>query len=567
MTFQKDLLIIIILTAASATMATLSFAPFEYPLLAWFSLWPIFYCCRRYSHNLWWLMFVGFTLSLFVSVFAFHWMIPTFELALRTELLMSLLLFLLFILSMSLKGILLAVAIGLLIKYAKDNSSLNNWYVVGFIGVFVEWVTPQFIPWTWGNIIASNLYLAQILEFTGVYGLSFLLFAGSYYLYELFVVRKVNSSQLNLLAVPALFCICLIFGVIRVSEIETIQSELPTSRVASLQTNSPLAQVEKQYEIRDDVFKVIGETIPNLAKKSFEGAGGSLDLIILPEAVVPFSSTDGNLHNRNWGLYSEPFDLAIRKAARDYNTDIYLGEITVRSGSDYLGNTHGQPTNSSVIYHNDGSRGRSYAKNILFPMGEYIPFVGIADSLGLLALLPPGFAQSQFYAAKSHNLLPYSKSDSNAVFMPLICYEILFSDYVREFYNVGGSELPDYLVNITQDGWFQDSLASAQHLELARLRSIETRRALIRTANSGISVLYGLDGSPVEPIHGPTFTAQFEEAVQVWDVPINKNQTTFFMMYGNSWIGLLGILVLLPFALRLLNARKVTGLIPSANEF
>ncbi len=68
-----------------------------------------------------------------------------------------------------------------------------------------------------------------------------------------------------------------------------------------------------------------------------------------------------------------------------------------------------------------------------------------------------------------------------------ICYEAIFPGLVRQFVaREGGAEV---LVNISNDGWFGRSAAAAQHLNMARLRAVETRRFLLRSTNTGISAV------------------------------------------------------------------------------
>ena len=62
-------------------------------------------------------------------------------------------------------------------------------------------------------------------------------------------------------------------------------------------------------------------------------------------------------------------------------------------------------------------------------------------------------------------------------FLPLICYEVILPEFVRKFYK---TEMPDFIVNITNDKWYGKTVESYEHLDLARLRSIEFRRWMVR---------------------------------------------------------------------------------------
>lgn len=570
---------LIVLSALHALLMTLSFSPFNLPIIAWVSIVPFFYGVLLAKHST--VLLVAFALlsALFSSAFAFHWMVPTFQLALQSGLLGSVALFLIFAIASSLKTVLFSIFLGGLFN-AQSGSSLRltwlgrlpiNWLTVGFIGLVVEWLSPTFIPWHWGNLIASNKFLLQIVEITGINGLSFLIVAGNFLVFQWLmksskILPTASSLKEQSFSIPSfslLIIFCMTFGFIRLDQISN--DSLPTTTVAALQPNSPLGEVNRQMEIRDDVFRVIGETIPAQFEQLFKQQA-RIDVVILPEAVVPFSTTKDNAFTRNWGLYSEPFERTIQNLAVQYNAEIYLGELTVFPGSDVFGVPIGQPKNSFVGYARNGMRGPSYQKNILFPMGEYVPFVETVKKLKLDSLLPAHLLQAQFYPGDGKELLPYSlakqgdeesEAFSRGAFLPLICYEVLFPQFTREFFSLANRPTPDFIVNITQDGWFRDSLAPHQHLELARIRTVETRRAMVRSANSGVSVLYGVDGQAINPIIGKTYTGLGEETYQVWKVPVNRQVETLFVSYGYLWIGLLFMIVVGNCALSLIQFRSV----------
>jgi apolipoprotein N-acyltransferase len=124
----------------------------------------------------------------------------------------------------------------------------------------------------------------------------------------------------------------------------------------------------------------------------------------------------------------------------------------------------------------------SYHKRHLVPMGEYLPLEWL-----LRPLL--GFIQIPF-SSFSHGRADQPPLQLDALLLaPTICYEIAYSD-------LAFSHLPQagVLVTISNDAWFGDSLAPAQHLQIARMRALESARPLLRATNTGITVLIGADG-------------------------------------------------------------------------
>ncbi len=122
-----------------------------------------------------------------------------------------------------------------------------------------------------------------------------------------------------------------------------------------------------------------------------------------------------------------------------------------------------------------------YDKHHLVPFGEFLPFYEVLDAVGLAQLTPYGDAG---FSAGSG---PKVMSAGGPAFAPLICYEVIFPGAM---YPKG--ERPEWLVTVTNDAWFGDTSGPRQHLDQARLRSIETGLPMARSANTGISAV--IDG-------------------------------------------------------------------------
>ncbi len=124
-----------------------------------------------------------------------------------------------------------------------------------------------------------------------------------------------------------------------------------------------------------------------------------------------------------------------------------------------------------------------YDKHHLVPFGEYLPFYALLDVIGLAQLTPYGDAG--FAAGKGPAVL----HAGGPSFAPLICYEVIFPGAL---YPRGAR--PDWLVTVTNDAWFGDTSGPRQHLDMARLRSIESGLPMARAANTGISALIDAKG-------------------------------------------------------------------------
>ncbi len=138
----------------------------------------------------------------------------------------------------------------------------------------------------------------------------------------------------------------------------------------------------------------------------------------------------------------------------------------------------GEPLYYNAIYviGDDGTILQAYDKIDLVPLGEFVPGGQMLRRLGLRQLADRGFAAGPHRRPLT---LP-----NGATFAPLICYEIIFPGAVlRE------GPRPDFLLNVTNDGWFGRTTGPHQHFHQARVRSVEEGLPLVRAANTGISAI------------------------------------------------------------------------------
>ncbi len=173
-----------------------------------------------------------------------------------------------------------------------------------------------------------------------------------------------------------------------------------------------------------------------------------------------------------------------------------------------------------------GGERRFYYKRHLVPFGEYLPLRGVlGNSLDALAVpnadFSSGDANQPLLDAAGY---PVATS---------ICYEVVFGEELRR-------ALPQaaLLVNVSNDGWFGDSLAPHQHLEMARLRAKETGRPMLRATNTGISALIDHTGRVIAR------SRQFEEAVVTGTVTPRQGATPYVLL-GNAPVVVLAMLCLL----------------------
>ncbi len=580
----------ILLGCVQGALSTLSLAPFNFPLLAWLAPWPLFYFAWRFAHRPKLLLASGAISSLWLCIFSFYWMLYLFQEFGGLPLPLSLLIFVPYTVLLNLKSPLFVLLFGLLHRQRFRVWAGPKVLAAAVLGLFTDFLTPQIFPWYWGNLLAGNPWFVQWAEFGGVYVLSLFLFGGSYALYRLVGmarlgaarrldrVRRLLTSRSRLLRVGpvlALLLLGLLLGAARRWQFESRQAGLPTVRVATVQPNAPLEKAG-QAEITQSVLRrLMREVIPDLAARAVAAGNGRVDLIVLPESAVPYYSAEENAFTRGSGYYSVDFERMVTLLALRWKSEVFFNEIAIRAGRNALGEFGPLAYNSSALYTREGRRQATYAKQKLLAFGEYVPGVELLQATGLIQLVPGVVRGARFEPGRKAQLLPYSRANrdnpqeyapgppsertlalpvrelhrayaANAFsaygrFAPLICYEVLSPELVRDFF-LRNTEAPDFLVNITQDGWYGKTVETYQHFELGRIRAVETRRALVRATNSGSSGFVDVAGNYARPLAGPTFTPQEAVSFQVWDVPIHRGGPTLYVRFGNTWLWLPALL-------------------------
>jgi apolipoprotein N-acyltransferase len=184
------------------------------------------------------------------------------------------------------------------------------------------------------------------------------------------------------------------------------------------------------------------------------------NLIVWPESPSPFFLNDDRFVN------------AVAAIARQNNAWLIVGSVGSPPGSQ--GGEEDEVFNSAALISPAGAVSARYDKIHLVPFGEYVPFNAV---LGFAKALTREVGN--FRAGTDRT--PMQAGDARIG--TFVCYESVFPGEVRVFADRGA----DLLVNISNDGWFGNSGAPEQHLNMARMRAIENGRWLLRSTNTGIT--------------------------------------------------------------------------------
>jgi len=197
----------------------------------------------------------------------------------------------------------------------------------------------------------------------------------------------------------------------------------------------------------------------------------------------------------------------------------------VRKG-DALADYESVVHNSAYLVRPDApiSRADRYDKNHLVPFGEYVP---VRALLWLLQRAVP-FAKG-FTPGGRHNLIQLGDTR----FGVLICFESVFPDISRAYVAPPEGPGADFLINISNDGWFKGGHELDQHLAICAFRAVEFRTGIIRSVNSGISAIINPAGRIQTIVRDASGRAKLAEGVAIGRVPLRQG-LTFYARHGDT---------------------------------
>ncbi len=321
-------------------------------------------------------------------------------------------------------------------------------------------------------------------------------------------------------ALPCLIVACLLlvglslYSLLRGVETRREMAAAPHALVGVVQGN--IAQEAKWSEAMKEA------TVERYLQLSRSLADRHLDLVVWPETALPFYPQDDPLAGRVAAFAAHtPKSPRLLTGAPLYRIEEHRDGRLVHH------------YNGALLFGPQGQVDGVYNKRHLVPFGEYVPAV----FRRLFSFVEPVAASGDFTAGTSK--APLAGGDLRLGV--LICYESIFPVIARDSTALGAN----LLVNITNDAWYGRSSAPVQSLAMATLRAVENRRALVRSANTGISGFI----DPMGRISGET--TLFTEAAAAGELPLLQSRT-FFTRTGHRFGPLCALLSLPLLLLRLL---------------
>ena len=174
--------------------------------------------------------------------------------------------------------------------------------------------------------------------------------------------------------------------------------------------------------------------------------------------------------------------------------------------------------NSLAIFDNNINLINNYNKINLVPFGEFIPFEKIFHKLNMRIITNNILS---FSKGNSREIIEIKKDSDKFSFLPLICYEIIFSGNLTKNFDY------DFILNISEDGWFGKSIGPRQHFTHSIFRAIENGKYIVRSANNGMAAI-------INPLGEIEKQINYEEAGFIDFYERRDIERTIFSIYGNK---------------------------------
>jgi len=403
---------------------------------------------------------------------------------------------------------------------------------IGYISLICYWMLFEYIhlnwqlSWPWlsiGNVFAANPNWVQWYEYTGIAGGTlWVLMAniGFKILLKKLVGNRNTAFTLGFVLI-LLIGTPLLISYFLLSEKKS--AILPRENVLIVQPNvDPYEKFDVSVSIKE---------IQNLISLSESNIDSTTKLIVWPETALSLATWQNQITNS--GYYQPVFaflqrhpNVTVLSGIETYkNYGTYQATATSRNEGD--GNY--MDAFNSAIFINANHPLQIYNKSKLVPGVESMP-----TFLNFMGPIFEKFGGTTGGYGRSDSSQVFSLPGNPYIVAPVICYESIYGEYVGSYVKRGAN----IITIITNDGWWGNTPGHKQHLQYARLRAIETRRWIARSANTGISAV--IDDYGEIKASQPWDKA----AVIKYPVPFTSRQT-FYVQYGDYLYKIAGFVALL----------------------
>ncbi len=340
----------------------------------------------------------------------------------------------------------------------KPNKNLSSFFLFSLIFGIVEFLRGSILTgFPWNLIAYSFSNQIEILNITSIIGTySFNLFCISLFTSPSIFILRENKKDISICV--AFLVTTLSFYVLGSQNLEKFNKQEVKNLDYKLRVLSSNISIDRFYNNIDPIT-AIEELIEISSPKKSEKI-----IFVWPEGIIPGVSQD-QLKEYKW-LFENKFN------------ENHLIVIGINSKEDETKTT--KYFNSLSIFDHNLNIVNSYKKINLVPFGEFLPFEKLFKGIGLKTITNEYQSYSK---GEERKIIDLKYNNLSVKILPLICYEIIYSGKIFTNSNF------DYIVNISEDGWFGKSIGPEQHFTHSIFRAIESGKYVLRSANNGTTAI------------------------------------------------------------------------------
>lgn len=391
----------------------------------------------------------------------------------------------------------------------------------GYLSLFIFWIAFEYMHFHWelsypwlnlGNTFARVPWLVQWYSFSGILGGSLWILVVNVLIFRLYLKIRINKinwrSQIPLM----IFTSISLF-------VPAIISILQYSTYSEKSNPMEIVVVQPNIDPYNEKFTAgLNGQINKITKLADSIITDKTDLVMAPETALSYEFDEDQFNNY-------PFSALLDSATARWDCDLLIGASTVRAfekrNSDASrpftdGPGFWESYNTSLLLNPDGEAKFIHKSKLVLGV-EKIPFISMIPFLEEFSI-DQGGASGTLGIEKEPQVL----KTKNGIIAPIICYESIYGEFVAQQVRKGA----EIIAIITNDGWWSETPGYKQHMSFARLRAIENRRSVARSANTGTSGFINQRGDIIDASEWWTPTAL--------KASINKNrELTVYSQYGD----------------------------------
>ena len=391
----------------------------------------------------------------------------------------------------------------------KPKKIIASFFLFSLIFGLIEFLRGSILtgfPW---NLIAysfsNHLEILNITSVIGTYG--FNLFCISLFISPVvFILRDSRSDTWICIFFLLITIVFYFYGSNIKKDFNKIEINFTDYKIRVISSNIKLERFYHNIDPITVIEDLIDISKPNKNEKI---------IFVWPEGILPGISQE-QLINYKW-MFEKNFN------------ENHLLVIGINSKS--LEKSEVKYFNSLSVFDHKLRILNTYNKINLVPFGEFLPLENILKNSGLKTLTNNYQSYSQ---GDERNVIKITNNSSSLKFLPLICYEIIYSGKI-----FNNSDF-DFIVNISEDGWFGQSIGPKQHFIHSIFRAVESGKYVLRSANNGISAV-------VNPIGVIEQKVSFNDTGYIDFNQLKKIKPTIFSKFGNKIFGLIILLYIFLF--------------------